>query len=1269
LLKRKNFIFIFLILTLSSIFTLKTSKAATYITMEDGVITIRIDAKAATTNTRYRTIGYTVTLKPSPETAKAKGLTGPAAPIGPFGTFYLSSGEKDTRYNSDGSTTTFFTFSVDKVSNALKNILSLTNLSANTTLYFHAIFQTYRVDNSGRETILTPEIYNWRDIVNNQSWGSPEVFSQYFNIPVTFKPSVQPVDLYFIIDNKTIFQRNLGNFNIGVEASWGNFVTHPLDFEGKQYNLTGFYSKNKLTGNITEERKVGDVVGNKILTPNSIIAGSATVQYGGLNIYMIYEKDNKLEEQQYDSSLYYVVNESSKKVCDLPKKKAGQKIKWATELGIYRPENVFDSDKSYILQGYYIKPKDGKTKLQGVTSLFKNTDGASDSDIKNGEAIVVKGGIDVYIVFSIDFEPPTPTPTPTPGPSPTPKPSPTPIPTPPPLIIPEGDREILTLQPPEATARIGADIRDNERFVVQQGIPTTESLYTEAQATQYLLGYDFEKVVVVKEYNVTAAKEYTLIWHNAVDPEEIIEEKIVLTMPVKVKRACAYWRINKLEYYVIDNATILNGALPGGKSVMYPDTNLYKPPSLSTFYGSESYHIIDPVKDGDVIYLSPETIMSADENMPAVSTDSFLYEVEMMIGEIKVRNDYVSFNGIVIMPDGIYEKEAPALNNLSFLAQTSEKTNRDVMYKPNQVIEATLANNTYYSSGQINYKAHSAAVNAMPTYTGVIYNINLVNVHTPVICDPTITCNNQKWVQLINPEDDYVPLVLDPDPSLSDFTVSISNYGTHNSYVGYYSRNFAWSLRKPEEVSYMAKKNYLYRNEVKFPFDVFRKNDSGNDSGNDEYIPKNTWITIGFDKPTFYLPMWVEEGNYVVQFRTIAVNAITENLIDFRTEKYANYNQNNYVATNTINVQVSGRLFGLKITDISDKRNWEDVFHYKGMTELKIDGNYESGVNKSDFNKLYAYDYTVGVNDQYGKNTGRLPKFTLPLVNGSHPIFNNIGILPKGYTVRFRLTTIGSRYGSADSILIRPRFYHVDSQGKNRQEVDIYYSQYFNDKSNHLVKIGGTLDKTNLFSFTVQDMLPKKAWQSMADLLNIKRSEYQFKKLKLFSYSRIQIFQPLMSYSNNDYLREIKNASEYSKIRNAGITDLDIIKRMQTWYGAYWLPADIYAVPKGFDLYDYAKKKSVTLKDNFWLKDGYIIVNFDIVTVDSKGNEQLSYTNLNNYLDGYCSMWNMEGAATYKKSYQGVSKGTIEFKIEPGDFLIYSLDRSVRDDYTTYIIY
>jgi len=1228
------------------------------ISMDKGVITIKATSKAATTDIRYRTLGFTVSTKNQIDTVTAKDYTGPAAPQTPNGAFYLNSAQKIPGKPVNGLTTTTFIFTKEMVQDALVGVLDLDNLSNDTTLYFNAIFQTYKIEN-GKEVILTKEIINWASIMNDQWWGEDtyEGFAKYYNIDLGFSPGLQENTLYFDYDNQKKEQEPLDSKNINDTVSWNNKVSKTITIDSKLYNLIGYYVEPKLSGvtiSGTTKKYLSD---GATVTEEKIIAGTAKVPYGGLNVHMVYEKELD-PPTLYKSTLYYKYNNITYKVTDLEEKLPGKIVSWASVATQNTPTSIIGAG-NYQLQGYYIEPIKANTKLQGVTSLYKAVDNIEDKDIINGKAIVVKGGLKVYLDYDNAII--TPTPTPTPGVTPTP------IPTIPTLVIPEGGSESQPVSSVLSTGMVKADIRGQERFVVETGIPTTESLYTEVDTTNYLIGYGFEKEVVVKEYPVKVSKTYNLTWTDAKDKTKVVTDKKTITQTVTIKRACAYWVINNFKYYVIDHATIYNDALPGKESTMYPNSSYYNIPSAITYHSeSESYHITDPEGVKGIV-LPSENLTSTNGSMPVIPTKDFTYDTNALIGEIKVRNDTLTFDGKTVMNNNLYNKETPALTNLSVLNATTQKAGINVLYKANQIIEPTLANETYNSTGIMVYKSHASSVSASNTRSNAIINLNCVVVHTPVICDPKISANNKSYVQLIDPEDDYVPLVLDPNSSLSDFTVSISNTGKHSARVGYgfYDRDMAWSLRSPNVVSYLAQKNDFYRNEVRFPFDVYKKSTSGED----EFIPKNIWIRIAFNTPKFYLPMWVEEGKYTVDFRSISVNATTYDKQELYTEVYANTKPYNYVATNTVKVQVSGRIYGLTIMDVSNERDWDEIFHYKGTEALKIDGNYESGVTKKTYNKLFSYDYTVGVKNQYGINTGRLSKFTFPLINGSNPKWTNIGLQKTGYSVSFKLTTIGSRYGSGDSVLIRPKFYYVDAQGKNRQEVDIYYSQYFNNKSHDLVKMGGTTDKANINSFHTDELqIPKEQLKTMADIFDIPINEYNNQYLPLFTYKRMQIYYAFRTFTNSEYLHKVVISDEYSEIKAAKIKQQDIMQRMQTWYGEYWFPADVHVVAKGYDVLDYSVKKGISYDESFWLTGGYIIINFDIVTLDSNGKELLSYTNTENALNGYCSMWDTEDPVDYKVSDDGTIQKPVTFYFKPGDFMVYYSDHNLREDYTTYII-
>ena len=104
--------------------------------------------------------------------------------------------------------------------------------------------------------------------------------------------------------------------------------------------------------------------------------------------------------------------------------------------------------------------------------------------------------------------------------------------------------------------------------------------------------------------------------------------------------------------------------------------------------------------------------------------------------------------------------------------------------------------------------------------------------------------------------------------------------------------------------------------QVKFPFDVYNADRS-------QFIPAKTWVDIPVNQldTSFYLPVWVDEGNYEIEFRNIAENAPS----NFTEQQDANTNLAHHVAADTVPVEVIGRLYDFHVTDISDY-NWENVF-------------------------------------------------------------------------------------------------------------------------------------------------------------------------------------------------------------------------------------------------------------------------------------------------------------------------------------------------------
>lgn len=321
------------------------------------------------------------------------------------------------------------------------------------------------------------------------------------------------------------------------------------------------------------------------------------------------------------------------------------------------------------------------------------------------------------------------------------------------------------------------------------------------------------------------------------------------------------------------------------------------------------------------------------------------------------------------------------------------------------------------------------------------------------------------------------------------------------------------------------------------------------------------------------MPIWVDEGIYTVDFRSAAINASSNNGYA-NTEYLANQNPSNYVAIDSTTVEVSGRIYGFNIYDISDYPTWQSVFR------LYLNSN-----------KLSGFKYTVGTKDQNGNTTSQDSKYTLAIVNGSHPTYKNVGAIGTGYLFRYSLTTIGSMKTDKDFIRIRPTFYHIDSNGQNRKEVDIYYTETFNGKTNHFIKMGSDTDylnKKSIVTGSTNLAIPREELYQTSVLRNISLNELLSKNSKVYTFTKIMIPENLRTYVGYEHNVPI------------GINQNEIAMSKQKWYGEYYLPNEIHVVPKGFDvnqyLYDFGG--GITYRESFGIKNGYIIVNFEIETVN-----------------------------------------------------------------------
>lgn len=1036
----------------------------------------------------------------------------------------------------------------------------------------------------------------------------------------------------------------------GAEADTANVNNETV------YKLRGKYITDLGTGKKREgEHTPGTLLSN-------ITNGSTKVVEGGIMITFLYvrEPNGKMpiyftRELETSTGTFSLVSPTLIDCYDIGYRYSWSAKKYLQKNGdMYLERTTISTDEDVTT--YELKRVEITDNASG--SILQTKTLGSGATRISGNQNVSGVGYTIHYIYKPIFVPDT-TPTPTPKPE---------VPEP---IVPESHTLPHYMATPTAVGILRADRRGEEKFTATQGVATTESLFAEIQGTKYLISYTLEKRTGVISYTVPIVVKGNLVWTNmpnSASGKILMKEPFALESFVTIKRAYGYWEITHLDYYVLDYAEVSNYALPNGSVTIPLNTGECSLPAIHVVHSDKlDDHVLAPIeiRNGQTLEFTHEDV-DGGFRKPLYPSEDMTYEAHQKIGQVTVINDYLMFDGDVILSNVPMELDTGWLN-ASQPQDCFELCNKNALYKDDFIIDKEKLNGTYPSSGMLFYRRVSS-INSNYAYDTIpvpIKGLNKVVIHTPVVCNPVVRSDNDKYVQLIHPTEDCTELVLDEDETLNDFTVQISNYGDHHPEQGYYFRDFSFNLYDGPQswnvLNTYIKKNSsdVLRNEVKFPFDVYMY--QGN--GTKEYVKKNTWITIGKSIVRFHLPMWVNEGVYTVDCRTVAANCRPED-ID-KTQYFSNALLENYVATNQFNVEVSGRIYGMNVYDLTDYPIWEDTFRVKDSLEFKINhkDEYQSGVNQPNYSADFWYNYTAGIKNQYGDTTDRLPKYTFPLVDGSHPKFTNVGVLKKGYCLRFSLETVGSMYSNACSVVLKPSFWFVDRTGGNRTRVDIYYNEDINGKFRQLVKIGSTLDQANVKMIQTGDRylgIPMEEQRATAALRNMSYAKFAGQYDIMNTFSNIMLGHTFRTLTNQDYTRMMQATSGFSEVERTGITAADLDVRKQKWYGEWYLPGSAMAVKAGFDVRDYASKYGVDYREDFWLTDGYIIVNFDIYTVDQNGNQRLSYANADNFLsNGNCCMWEMEGQQLQKTDYY---QTTFDFRY--GDIIIFDGTNKVSDDYS-----
>ncbi len=434
---------------------------------------------------------------------------------------------------------------------------------------------------------------------------------------------------------------------------------------------------------------------------------------------------------------------------------------------------------------------------------------------------------------------------------------------------------------------IQGDSRGNEAFDASVAIPTSENMYVQVQGKEYLFDKEYKQVQGTKSYNVTAVRTYRLT-RGVEDKEtgEVTErtKTVRRRKTYSVKRDYNFYIIQKLGVFALDKSVVENAALPNGaqtleSSVLEPRISMKRDTEIAN-------HMIEPVTGSIEIKLPTRYLGSKSSvKYPSVPDEDFREEVEEAVGEIKVWNDTLVFNGETLMDGGTYEVKAPKPKEVP----VAKKNSIDDLYRPGLKIEPKLANGLKPSKATLHYKTVIDTL-GRTSYTEEVVDINDVTVHTPVVCYPVLSGITKETQQLAYDKKREQFVIGEY------FHIDYPKTGQHLKEKGYGNREYG---------------AYFEVKQVTFPFDVYVGSDYDG-----IYLPRNTWGNFNSLEATFFIPSWEREREGNIKFRSIPIN-----IQDIKTdpyEYYANLDLTKYKAVDSIDFKLSSKVYDFKVIACPD---------------------------------------------------------------------------------------------------------------------------------------------------------------------------------------------------------------------------------------------------------------------------------------------------------------------------------------------------------------
>ncbi len=661
---------------------------------------------------------------------------------------------------------------------------------------------------------------------------------------------------------------------------------------------------------------------------------------------------------------------------------------------------------------------------------------------------------------------------------------------------------VQTFSDPSAVIEI-----KSEKFDVSSAIPSTESVYVRAEFADYLYSLDASVISGSFPVNVTVNFPYERRWTET-DEEGNVEEKSdygTNSTTVTVYRPYSFIRLNSFAYYVPDSIRLTNQALSPKEITITAAQAGVRSPSCSspvTYGGSRIGGNIEYPQGYPFVINASLTTVDGGEEMPAIpriDTARAGSLAEAAVPQMRCRNDEIVFNGRSILGASgwhIYSGAATA-DTTALAPSRTIIDSRTVLGRDHISIPADIRNGVYPSTVRIvTYRPEVLYGGGSVAYNPVT-SVNSIVVHTPVLCELQISeCNryvpNSRFDQSPGGADDLCFRAI-VGSSLSygleghendscDFMLYVNNAGEHPVYSGRLGRGYDYL----SNVSGLNGGRYVLKNEVYFPFDVYLDVLNDYNTSNDRLLSGGNWYETGAAQ-RYYLPDWVDEGEYCIEARTRAVNSLSRSDMISTSQKnglkylYANSDRSDYVTADSFRIRVSGKMYGFRLTDISSTAEWTDVFELGGVSKMGLpgikDGTLTSALpgGKTSHAGLpdYYFYYSAGTRNELGLISGRNNRFIMPMLAGCSPDASkqNSGMMKSGYLWNFEFYTTGKRLAAEKSYaVIEPRFRWISTDGKQSGDYEntkVYYSETddnglkYNKEFRQIIRLGDHSEPVN----------------------------------------------------------------------------------------------------------------------------------------------------------------------------------------------------------------